>query len=385
HSLTSSGERAVGSLRFPVEVFKRLVYDHADSDVFFSPCGLAASLSMLLGGAHDQAAAQVVQLLHLHSSDSPTLFHELLICLRNAAPNIRLKMANVSYVDKQYQVVPEYLSFINKFYEASLREAPFSTHPQAATAEINERIEHLTNAVNVLNGAWVNSNTQLVVVQALHFRALWDFQFVREDNVRRDFTDVHGDKHMVDMMVTNGVFRSCVYTELDTAAVELPYKDVGSCLVLLKPNSPTGINALVSGLTPIHLDRLLKALRHKGSVSLTIPRLRLRKTCEMSQVLKELGLTSLFSDATALLGIAANRPLSCSLLVQRVSLTLDERGSEAPRPSADLDVLVSSASGAIEFTLDRPFVFVLLHRDPFAVVFMGCVKEAPVTNPTKTD
>ncbi|CAN7939435.1 unnamed protein product, partial [Ixodes hexagonus] len=267
-------------------------------------------------------SSQVITLLHLHSTDSPTSFHELLICLRNAAPNVVLKMANVAYLDKRFRALPEYLSFINKFYEASLRETPFSTDPRAAAAEINERIEHLTKAAEVVNPSWVTTSTELVVVQALHFRALWDFQFVHEDNVRRDFTDVHGNQHVVDMMVTNGVFRSCVYEELAVAAVELPYKDAGSSLVLLKPDSPTGINALVTGLTPTHLDRLLKALRHTGSVSLALPRMRLRKTCEMSQVLKELGLTSLFSDANALRGIASNKPLACSLLVQRVSLTV---------------------------------------------------------------
>lgn len=51
--------RMSGKLLFPVEVFKELVRENGESDLFFSPCGLAAALTMLLGGAQGETASQV--------------------------------------------------------------------------------------------------------------------------------------------------------------------------------------------------------------------------------------------------------------------------------------------------------------------------------------
>lgn len=373
----------VQGLQFPVQVYGRLTTERPTSSFVFSPCSLGAALCMLLAGAGGGTASQIVRLLRLRSdSSSPTAFHEFLVRLRNAVPSVRLRMAHMAYVDASFRVKHNYLSFIQKFYEASLREVDFANFPQVAVDRLNQRVERTVRVANIVDPATVTSQTLLVMVSALHFRGVWDFQFVREDISKRAFTDVFGNTSQVDMMYSDGPHRSCFYPELGVSAVELRYRDIDSALVFIRPQEPQGLSRLEADLTADHLDCLLRRLilgSPDGPVCVTVPRFHLELTLELSKALSALGVERLFMPGAELKGIADNKPLHVSKLVHRVSLKVDERGaSMASANICDLDVLVATAaSGDVQFALDRPFLFLLLSWEPFAILFMGAVKEAP--------
>ncbi|XP_064462598.1 leukocyte elastase inhibitor A-like isoform X2 [Ornithodoros turicata] len=373
------GNIAAG-LHFPVKVYSRLTQEYKTSSFVFSPCGLGASLCMLLAGAGGETASQVLQLLQLRTKEpSATSFHDFLVRLRNAVPSVRLRVANMTYIDSSFHVKHNYLAFIQKFYDASLRGLDFANFPRTAVDELNQRVERAVNAPSIVNPASVTSQTQMVLVSDLQFHGVWDFHFVHEDITKRAFTDVFGNTSQVDMMYADGLHRTCSYPELGVSAIELPYKDVNTALVLIRPQELQGMSQLEANLTPDHLDNLLRRLSTgKDPVCLTLPRFHLELTIELSKTLSDLGARNLFRPGAQLGGIADNKPLHLSQLVHRVTLKVDERGdSKASANTHNLDVIVPTATSGDHFALDRPFLFLLVSWEPFAVLFMGAIKEAP--------
>ncbi len=94
--------------------------------------------------------------------------------------------------------------------------------------------------------------------------------------------------------------------------------------------------------------------------------------------LKSMGMTLAFSDRADFSGMAPDSGLYLSKVLHKAFVEVDEKGTEAAAATA---VVIGVTSAPMEpeapkvFRADRPFVFLIRHRESGAILFMGRLME----------
>lgn len=103
--------------------------------------------------------------------------------------------------------------------------------------------------------------------------------------------------------------------------------------------------------------------------------MRLRTHFELADALSTLGMPVAFSSGADFSGIAGPpSQLSIQHVVHEAYVRVDEAGTEAAAATgAVVGVTALPPLPAIQFDVDRPFVFVLRDRQTQAILFLGTV------------
>ncbi|KAL1436800.1 hypothetical protein MTO96_049340 [Rhipicephalus appendiculatus] len=184
---------------------------------------------------------------------------------------------------------------------------------------------------------------------------------------------------------TGQVYQLC--DDIAATVLEVPYNSpLLESLVVFLPDSPFGgLTSLERNLSKDKIMDCLDRLEQRGPVDVTLPRLRLRGATDFARLLPAMGVRDAFGDAADFSnmvdadggsrGAGAGR-LKVSAAKHFAVFRLGLR-SAAARNEARLTGLPPIADCAdgrnLEFTVDRPFLFLVLSKDPSSVLFLGSV------------
>lgn len=84
-------------------------------------------------------------------------------------------------------------------------------------------------------------------------------------------------------------FKYGVFQDLDATAVELPYKDSDISMMVILPNSKTGLPALESKLNTINLSELSQNM-YSEEVNVEIPKFKIEFSIELNDPLKKVNI-----------------------------------------------------------------------------------------------
>lgn len=112
------------------------------------------------------------------------------------------------------------------------------------------------------------------------------------------------DRIQVDMMANGGDFPYYKDTQLDCEIMGFPYKGNKTTMYVILPNNSTKqkLLQLENALTPTDLERLVNSTKDVDAVVL-FPKMKIENTIGLREILKSLGVKSLFSPATANLAL----------------------------------------------------------------------------------
>nr|ADK62395.1 endonuclease reverse transcriptase [Rhipicephalus microplus] len=172
--------------------------------------------------------------------------------------------------------------------------------------------------------------------------------------------------------------------ELDATVLELRYRRYKKSMVLLLPHKRNGLSTLETALTGPRLQSCLDRLQDRGSVDVRLPKFAVKQTFDLKDVLPGLGVLDVFVSGIADMSSLASDEVDpssfseggphLSIAVQCVSLQTKEKGHKVG-PWADKEA-------SITFTVDHPFMFVVLSRDPEAILLMGSAWKKPARKET---
>ena len=115
-------------------------------------------------------------------------------------------------------------------------------------------------------------------------------------------------------------------------------------------------------------------------VTLSLPRFRVEAAFELIPVLRRLGVTQAFTGQADFSGITEAEQLLINAVAHKAYVDVDEQGTEAAaataisfRPTAAF-----RAPPAVTMTVDRPFLFVILHTPTGLPLFVGQVSHPGV-------
>src|SRR5262249_27011820 len=141
---------------------------------------------------------------------------------------------------------------------------------------------------------------------------------------------------------------------------ELPYRGGRLAFDILLP-SPGQLGALITQLAGEGPLPLLDGLE-QTQVAIALPKFRLTSSLELEEPLSALGMPLAFKPGHADLSGIAGQPgdLSIGAVVHQAYLDVDEEGTEAAAATGVTIVAAGvRAKPPIDFTVDRPFAFVL--------------------------
>lgn len=354
-------------------------------DVVFSPASVASALGMALAGARGQTAAELAAALHLTgppdagltgsgptgSGPTGTGLPSLLALLPGGAPDasVTLRAPSLLWVQSGLALRPEFTALL----EASAVEADFAHTPEAARAEINRVIAEQTGGkiTGLLPPGVVSVLTRLLITSAVYLKAAWTEPFAESDTTSAPFYPDGPDHPSLTVPMMRAVSARSYVRGDGYQAVMLPYRG-GLAMAVVLPDGP--VAALREKLRAGGLAGLLAGAA-RSRVRLSLPRFRLLTSADLVPVLRRLGVREAFTDGADFSGITGQARLLIDAIMHKAYVEVDEHGTEAAaatgmvfRPTAAFP-----AVNQVTMTVDRPFLFAIVHTATGLPLFAGQV------------
>lgn len=384
-SKTDEDNMVFGNNVFALGLYQSLKEENGN--LFYSPYSISSALAMTYAGARGETEQQMADTLHfvlpqarLHYS-----FSRLTSILNSCGNEITVqdqkgfifKNANALWGRTGYEFQSEFLEVLSTNYGAGMRTLDFARAPEESRLTINNWISEQTeNRINnLLPPGSISLVTRLILTNAVYFKADWLYQFSVNCTSDGEFTLLDSNKVTARMMKQTEHFK---YTDgSNYQAIELPYHGETMSMVILLPKSGQFME-FENSLNYSKLEKIVNNLSDR-KVNLTMPKFEFTSDFQLGSVLGSMGMPRAFSSAADFSGIVGeNESLWIDQVIHKAFVCVDEEGTEAAAATAVL--MVGAAPGQpkpVDFTADRPFIFLIRDIETGTILFMG-----RVLNPT---
>ncbi|XP_061446485.1 heterochromatin-associated protein MENT-like isoform X3 [Rhineura floridana] len=319
---------------FTLELFKNLNQSSQGNNVFYSPWSISSALAMVYMGARNSTADQMAKVLHFNatkdfgsSSQKPGVgqdetphseFQELISEINQPRSTYVLKTANRLYGEKTFsfiglrsteagvisiyirsrivhetQTVEEYLQLAKKYYHAEPQAVDFLNSSEQVRGQINAWVETQTDSKikNLLPKGAVDSQTALVLVNAIYFKGKWKTQFQKKNTTEKPFRLSKTKSKPVQMMFLKDKFPAFYVDTLRVYILELPYINNELSMLILLPeditDESTGLELLEKELTYERLSIWTSPeMMEKTEMELHLPRIKLEESYDLKSTLR---------------------------------------------------------------------------------------------------
>nr|NP_995759.1 serpin 42Da, isoform F [Drosophila melanogaster]NP_995760.1 serpin 42Da, isoform E [Drosophila melanogaster]AAS64786.1 serpin 42Da, isoform E [Drosophila melanogaster]AAS64787.1 serpin 42Da, isoform F [Drosophila melanogaster]CAD21893.1 serpin 4 [Drosophila melanogaster]CAD21894.1 serpin 4 [Drosophila melanogaster] len=363
---------------FSINVYGKLSGQKPGENIVFSPFSIQTCAAMARLGAENETATQLDQGLGLASSDPEQIAHSFHQVLAAYQDSQILRIANKIFVMDGYQLRQEFDQLLSKQFLSAAQSVDFSKNVQAA-ATINNWVEQRTNHLikDLVPADVLNSESRLVLVNAIHFKGTWQHQFAKH-LTRPDTFHLDGERTVqVPMMSLKERFRYADLPALDAMALELPYKDSDLSMLIVLPNTKTGLPALEEKLRLTTLSQITQSL-YETKVALKLPRFKAEFQVELSEVFQKLGMSRMFSDQ-AEFGkmLQSPEPLKVSAIIHKAFIEVNEEGTEAAAATGMVMCYASMLTfepQPVQFHVQHPFNYYIINKDS-TILFAGRINK----------
>ncbi|MGE3805547.1 MAG: serpin family protein [Gemmataceae bacterium] len=367
-----------GDNRFAFELYGKL--RDKEGNLFLSPYSISTALAMTSAGARGKTDTELVDTLHLISEQAKrhAAFGELIRLTRRdgKTKGVQLSVANALWGQQGYPFEKDFLATTDTSYGAGLREVNF-LQAEAARKTINTWVEENTNdkIKDLIPSGVLDSDTRLVLTNAIYFKGDWASQFKKEATREAPFF-VAADKQIkTPMMHQTRDFK--LYQDPSVQMLELPYVGNGLSMLVVLPRKKDGLAEVEKNLTADKLEQWLGRMG-KTEVQVSLPKFKTTSKFELAPVLGKMGMPTIFSGGADLSGMNGGKEkLYVSNVIHQGFVDVNEEGTEAAAATA---VVVKAESVQITptFRADHPFVFLIRDNTTGSILFLG-----RIADPTK--
>ncbi|XP_069042788.1 serine (or cysteine) peptidase inhibitor, clade H, member 2 [Lepisosteus oculatus] len=334
-----------------------------------SPLLLAASLGALSQGAGGATAQQIRGLLGAGAMTPDALAGALagLLDELHARHNASyaLHAAGALFTAKGQSPRQAFL----KEAETRLRLQHATLSPgdkQGSLRALNAWAERATQGAVLEVAKEMPASPGALLVNALHFKGLWDREF---DVEGIDFRRFLGSKYTkVAMMHRAGIYRHYEDLEKMVQILEMPLAGGSASMVLLLPLHVEPLSRLEGLLTQEQLTVWLGRLANR-SIGVSLPRATLRSSLDLQKQLAALGMADAWDGARAdFAGVTGQKGLRLAAVLHAAALELGPEGA----PVQQEEELQNTRL----FYADHPFVLLVRDNQTGALLLMGALDNA---------
>jgi serpin B len=377
--------------RFDRDLYMKLANDpqYAGNNIFFSPFSISSALAITYEGARGTTADEIRSVFHF-PAERATLregFSRINAGINTGDANYALNTANALWAENTYAFLPDYISTAWRWYSANVTNLDFIGHLEASRRTINSWVAGKTagKIQELLPAGSINSETRLVITNAVYFKGNWRTQFDANETQDADFRVSPQKTVKVKMMQRTGGDAVYGYTETaDLQVLSMPYahgSGSGLSMIVLLPGNDS-LAAAEAALDPQNLSAL-EQRAYSQRVMVYFPKFRVETEYSLRGTLASMGMPTAFTNAADFSGMDGARDLYVSSVIHKAFVNVDEKGTVAAAATAvgmsRITSLIKKPVPVPVFRADHPFLFLIQDNNTGAILFAG-----RVTNPGGT-
>lgn len=356
------------SLRLFEENLK--VWGDTDTNLLISPISVITALGMTSYGAKGDTLAQMEEVFgvergYLTNHNSRYMNQDSKV----------LKLANSIWFtnDERLTVNDAFLGFNEEYYGASIYETAFN---EATVDSINDWVEQNTDGMikEILDE--IPADAVMYLVNALVFEAEWESKY-DETQIRSNsrFTTQSGIEQRVDMMRSE---ESLYLMDENACGFIKYYRGRDYAFVALLPNEGITVADYVKNLSGEHLQEMLANPYTDAMINAYIPQFSYEYNVEMSELLKEMGMTDAFDGAKAdfsAMAASTRGNIYMNRVLHKTFIEVSPVGTKAGAATVVemMDKCETFYDEIYEVRLDRPFLYMIMDCENNMPVFIGAV------------
>ena len=347
-------------------------------NTLISPLSVLVALAMTVNGAEGETRTQMEEVLGMSAEDLNTYVHAYMESLPEEE-GYKLSLANSIWFtdDEKFTVNEDFLQLNADYYGAGIYETPFD---DSTRKDINLWVEENTDGMikDILDK--IPDEAVMYLVNALAFEAEWPKAYEKSDVREGIFTTEDGVEQAVELMHSS----EYQYLEDENAKGFIKYYlDNNYAFAALLPDENVSVEEYVNSLTG---ERLHAMLSEPVNISVTaaLPKFETEYDMEMSDVLKEMGMSLAFEPDLAefsKLGTHVDGNIYINRVLHKTFISVAEKGTKAGAATVVEMVTECAMEEMVEpkkVILDRPFIYMLIdceHQIPFFIGTMMNVEK----------
>ncbi|KAJ8711694.1 hypothetical protein PYW08_008648 [Mythimna loreyi] len=360
---------------FGVNMLKAIDNVHSGNAVI-SPFSITVLLGLLQQGAVGKTQAQITNVLQMAPDVTPAKYASISENIKaRSSPNV-LKVANNIFISENFAIKPEFRKVAVDSFGSEVTTVSFSG--AGAVRQINSWVASRTDnrIEKLLAPDAIDYTTQMVLVNAIYFKGLWEVPFRPETTKPKDFHLSNGQVKTAQFMRMRKLFKTGVDKTTNAKVILLPFERDEYQLMVILPSELVGVKNTLASLTDYRLTSYLgfKTM----DTELELPKFTIRADTDLSVILKSLGLTDMFRrDYSDLSGVGSYGPHTphISSAVHSAMLSIDEKGGTAAAATSFAAVALSYDDPAVQFSVNRPFIAVLWDSKSSLPIFMAKIED----------
>jgi serpin B len=318
--------------QFAIDMYEQIKTEKGN--LFFSPYSISTVLALLYGGAREETAEQIADIIHLSLGDKKlhNAFREIQTRLNviQQKGNIELHTANSLWPQDKYPFLKKYLELAKKYYQTEITPVDYKTGSEASREKINLWVEEKTNnkIQDLIRDRLLDQKTVLVIVNAIYFKGEWASKYNKADTTNMPFYPDKSVKIEVPMMHQKNKLN---YGEDGIVQVlEMPYAGNDLSMLVVLPMEIDGLQQLEEILTAERLKKWNNNLSN-NIVDVYFPRFTMTFELNLQETIKAMGMKSAFVYRKAnFSGMDGNPDLIyISFFLHKAFVNVNEEGTEA--------------------------------------------------------
>jgi serpin B len=372
-------------------------YQGQSGNILFSPFSIITCLAMAQEGAVGPTQSQMQTVLYLNPNNTArwTGFQQMLSEINSPSKPYTLATADNLWPQQGFTILPAFINTLQTYYDSGVTDVDYIGNAPGAVQTIDGAVSQETDGYipQLLTTSDVPPTTRLVLTNAVYFQADWQSQFVTTGTTPQAFILTSATSESVSMMHQT---LPAVIGNYNGAAsvIALPYKGDGASMYVFLP--PLGGMATLEGLlTGPNINSWLSAnaasMAVSGlsapSVALSLPKFTFSTSYNLTSTLSSMGMPLAFAapgpNGANFSGIDGNLDLSISKVIHQAYINVDEKGTTAAAATAviiGIDAVGGYPITTVPFTVDHPFIFMIVDNASNTVLFVGRVNDPLATN-----
>lgn len=367
-----------GNNAFALDLYQTLRSE--DGNLILSPFSISLALAMTYAGARGETEAQMADVLNFGAQEQThRAFNALDLALEDTGivldtdqEPMQLNTANSVWAEQTFTFLPDFLDTLSVNYGAGIHLLDFMNNPDPARKEINAWVSDETEEKinDLLPPGSLNSDTKMVLVNAIYFKADWLDPFDAEDTYDGQFNLLDGSQVTVPLM---GQEMYIPFATRDGYAIaELPYAGGSAAMTIILPDAGR-FEEVEAQLSYEMLQEALGSMM-TDSVIVRLPKFNYESAFMMGGTLSKIGMPIAFDANRAdFSGMTDQQDLFIAEVIHKAYVAVDEKGTEAAAATA---VIMEGATAMMvenEFIVDRPFIYLIRDVESGQVLFIGRV------------
>ena len=343
-----------------------------DQNMMISPMSLQYALGMLSNGCDETALKEITDAMGMNDYSLDMLnsfYYNLTQTLVQEDEDFTLKLANVIWIQNDYQVGKDFIQNNKALFHADVNNIDFY-QVNKAKKTINEWASKATEGTIKDLSLQINELTRVVLANACYLKGKWTVPFDKKDTKKEIFYNMDGSTSEANMMYLTEILNFRNSANEPYMMVELPYGNQTFSMIVVLPKEGKTLDDILPNInwSNMYLGG------QKVHVQLPKFKIEAKYPTEIMKCIKEMDINRIFIPGS-LSGI--NDELFVSSISQDTFIEVDEAGTEASAVT-NMGMAGSAGPGSTPpptptIRMDRPFAFAICENTTGAVLFMGKV------------